>query len=221
LQDLFVLNVAAAFKKAGLDTRLIEILPSNKRTFETLKEHLSTYDGLQEIITWQTGLRSAGNKKMLQRYVTQRLMTKDKSDLELAIHVHKEATTHGLTHADLIPLLWSAVVDSVEWNKKVDLLAEQAYRQINSHSHLLRFFAQTLKTQVLLMNRVQSYLYEKQTLLSSFSKIIFLLYQNKVLSEQAINDWYNYSHSLKAKSVVFAQMKPMVDWLATAQENDE
>jgi len=42
-----------------------------------------------------------------------------------------------------------------------------------------------------------------------------------VLTEQAVLKWYNGAHVAKGKSVFLAQMKPMVDWLLTAEEESE
>ena len=42
-----------------------------------------------------------------------------------------------------------------------------------------------------------------------------------VITEQAILKWYNESHLQKGKSVFLQQMKPMVDWLMTAEEESD
>ena len=42
-----------------------------------------------------------------------------------------------------------------------------------------------------------------------------------MITEQAILKWYNESHLQKGKSVFLDQMKPMVDWLRTAEEESD
>ena len=42
-----------------------------------------------------------------------------------------------------------------------------------------------------------------------------------VLTEQAILKWYSDSHVAKGKSVFLAQMKKIVEWLQTAEEETE
>lgn len=42
-----------------------------------------------------------------------------------------------------------------------------------------------------------------------------------VITEQAILKWYNDSHLQKGKSVFLKEMKHMVDWLHTAQEESD
>ena len=42
-----------------------------------------------------------------------------------------------------------------------------------------------------------------------------------MLTEQAILKWYNNAHVAKGKSVFLGQMKRMVEWLQTAEEESE
>lgn len=42
-----------------------------------------------------------------------------------------------------------------------------------------------------------------------------------VITEQAILKWYNDSHLQKGKSVFLKEMKRMVDWLQTAEEESD
>ena len=46
-------------------------------------------------------------------------------------------------------------------------------------------------------------------------------YTEDIITEQAILKWYNDSHLSKGKSVFLSQMKPMVDWLLTAEEESD
>lgn len=42
-----------------------------------------------------------------------------------------------------------------------------------------------------------------------------------VITEQAILKWYNEAHIAKGKSVFLEKMKPMVEWLQTAEEESD
>lgn len=50
---------------------------------------------------------------------------------------------------------------------------------------------------------------------------ILLLPPDDVITEQAILKWYNESHLQKGKSVFLKEMKNMVDWLLTAEEESD
>ena len=49
----------------------------------------------------------------------------------------------------------------------------------------------------------------------------YLYLLDDVISEQAILKWYSDSHLVKGKSVFLPQMKKMVDWLETAEEESD
>jgi hypothetical protein len=68
---------------------------------------------------------------------------------------------------------------------------------------------------------MQTYCYENQALLKTFPKLCLLLYKADVLEEGAIMNWYNVSHSPKGKTVFLDSMKEMVDWLKSADEEEE
>ena len=51
--------------------------------------------------------------------------------------------------------------------------------------------------------------------------IIIFCFVDDILSEQAILKWYKDSHVAKGKSVFLPQMKKMVDWLETAEEESD
>ena len=56
-------------------------------------------------------------------------------------------------------------------------------------------------------------------------KLVFVVMGNSVaddvLTEQAIRKWFDEAHVAKGKSVFLGQMKPMIDWLDTAEEEDD
>ncbi len=93
-----------------------------------------------------------------------------------------------------------------------------------------------------LLLQVQEFCYENMNFMKVFHKIILLLYNSKsyvcdfqmtvyhcylyslddVISEQAILKWYkDNTHLGKGKSVFLPQMKKMVDWLETAEEESD
>ena len=42
-----------------------------------------------------------------------------------------------------------------------------------------------------------------------------------VLTEQAIRKWFEEAHAAKGKSVFLTQMRPMIEWLDSAEEEEE
>ena len=119
----------------------------------------------------------------------------------------------NLNDIDVVTLLWTAIMEAVEWNKKLDLVAEQALRQVHVYIPLLKTVTGSGKAQSLLLIKIQNYCFDNQNLLKVFVKIIMLLYHHEVLEEDSIIEWYNEKHSSKGRSVFLEQAKEMVEWL--------
>ena len=46
-------------------------------------------------------------------------------------------------------------------------------------------------------------------------------FADDVLTEQAVLKWFDDAHVAKGKSVFLSQMKPMVEWLENAEEEED
>ena len=108
----------------------------------------------------------------------------------------------------------------VEWNKKEDLLQEQALRHLKRYVPLFEAFTSTAKSELSLLNKIQEYCYDNMNFLKTFNKIVLLLYKTDVLSEEVILKWYKDSHSSRGWSVFMDQMKKFIEWLEDAEEGN-
>jgi len=66
-----------------------------------------------------------------------------------------------------------------EWNKKEELVGEQALKHLKSYTPLLAAFTTTAKAELCLMLRVQEYCYGNMNFMKVFSKIIMLFYRSE------------------------------------------
>ena len=71
-------------------------------------------------------------------------------------------------------------MSAIEWNKKEDLLQDQALRHLKQYTTLFAAFATTSKSEIVLLNKIQEYCYENMNFLKTFNKIVLLLYKSKL-----------------------------------------
>lgn len=133
----------------------------------------------------------------------------------------------------------------VEWNKKEELLADQALKHLKQYSPLFSAFSTTARSELALMLKVQEYCYENMNFMRVFQKIILLFYKSmlillklsfcfnivtyyilfffffvaEVLTEEVILKWYKEGHS-KGKTTFLEQMKKFIEWLQNAEEGN-
>ena len=72
-------------------------------------------------------------------------------------------------------------MNSVEWNKKADLVGDQAVRHLKQYAPLLLALTNAGKSQLLLMQKIQEYCYDNMNFIKVFQKIIILFYKCKFL----------------------------------------
>merc|ERR1712129_604381 len=110
---------------------------------------------------------------------------------------------HGLSEPEAATMIWTAVMSAIEWNKKEDLLMEQAMKHLKEYIPLFKVFTTNAKSELVLCNKVQEYCYDNQNFLKCFNKIILLFYKTEVLSD----------HRHLAVLQRLDQMKKFVEWL--------
>lgn len=208
-----------SMRRAGVDNKLLDFLPPNKRNSETIIQTFQN-NGLNQLVAFQRTKESEAKKIELQKKIANQI--KNKATSKEIIDLIKESTQKNyLDENEIVVLVWKTLMSVVEWNKKEELVAEQAMRHLRNYSPLLEAFTKTAKAQLALIIRIQEYCYENMNFLKAFHKIIVLLYKADVISEDIIIDWYKRSHSNKGKSVFLEQARPFIDWLTSAEEESE
>lgn len=208
-----------SMRRSGVDNKLTEFLPPNKRTSEAIIQTFEN-NGLQSLVAFLKIKESEAKKAELQKKIAAHI--KNKSTSKEIIGLIKETNLkNNLDESELVVLIWRTLMSIVEWNKKEELVAEQAMRHLKTYAPLMKAFTKTAKAQLALMIRIQEYCYDNMNFLKVFHKIIILLYKAEVLTEDIIIEWYKRGHAGKGKSVFLEQTKPFIDWLTNAEEESE
>ncbi|XP_064595232.1 eIF5-mimic protein 2-like isoform X2 [Liolophura sinensis] len=206
-------------KKSQLEGRLLELFPLNKRNQENFAAYFRE-QGLGPIADVQRVTQTSEVKKELQKQLSD-MVHEDAPVKEVIAFVKENMIKNNLQAHDLVIIAWNTIMAAVEWNKKDELVAEQAMKHLRTYTPLLAELTTSTKSEINLMLKVQEYCYENQSFMKVFQKIIVLFYKNDVLSEDAILKWYKQSHSSKGKRVFLEQMKNFVEWLENAEEESE
>nr|XP_014344818.1 PREDICTED: basic leucine zipper and W2 domain-containing protein 2 isoform X1 [Latimeria chalumnae]XP_014344819.1 PREDICTED: basic leucine zipper and W2 domain-containing protein 2 isoform X1 [Latimeria chalumnae]XP_014344820.1 PREDICTED: basic leucine zipper and W2 domain-containing protein 2 isoform X1 [Latimeria chalumnae] len=211
--------VTSALRKANLDKRLLELFPVNRQTVEHFAKYF-TDAGLKELSDFLRVQQSLGTRKELQKELQERL-SQECPIREVVLYVKEEMKRNELSEPAVIGLLWTCVMNAVEWNKKEELVAEQALKHLKQYAPLLAVFSTQGQSELVLLQKIQEYCYDNIHFMKAFQKIVVLFYKADVLSEEAILKWYKEAHLGKGKSVFLEQMKKFVEWLQNAEEESE
>ncbi|KAK2921441.1 eIF5-mimic protein 1 [Channa argus] len=212
-------SVSSSLRKANMDKRLLELFPANKQNVEHFSKYFNEA-GLKELSEFLRMQQSLGTRKELQKEMQERL-SQQCSISEMVVYVKEEMKRNELQESAVIGLLWTCLMNAVEWNKKEELVTEQALKHLKHYAPLLAVFSTSGQSELVLLLKIQEYCYDNIHFMKSFSKIVVLFYKADVLSEQAILKWYKDAHSAKGKSVFLEQMKQFVEWLQNAEEGNK
>lgn len=209
-------TVWSGMRKAGLDQKIFDFFPNNKRTTQDL-EQMFLDNGLGTLLEYQRAGMSDRAKKELQSQVAD-LMKESASNKEIIAVITESMHKHNLADYEVVVLLWNTLMNAMEWSKKEEMVADQAIRHLKLYAPLLKEFTEKTRAELALINRIQEFSYEYINFLKCFIKVIQLFYKLEVLGEDAILKWYHGAHSSRGKSIFLEQAKPFVQWLETADE---
>jgi len=209
-------HLSISLKKAELENKILDFFPPNRQTNEYFEKHFREH-GLDKLITFQRAREGIESRKQFQINLKEMLKS-DTPVKEIISSLKDEMKRASIPEADAVFLIWKAVMGEVEWNKKEELVAEQALRHLKTYSSLFAAFTTSAKSEMSLLVKIQEYCYENMNFMKVFQKIILLFYKTDVLGEDSIINWYNGAHSSKGKSIFLEQMKKMVEWLKNAEE---
>jgi len=168
----------------------------------------------------QTAQLASKAKKEAQNILAD-MITDEAPESEMTEYVTELLEKNGMSEVEVTYSIWNSVMAAVEWNKKEDLVTEQALRHLKQYCPLLKLTAKSGRSELALMLKVQEFCYENMNFLKSFQKIIMLLYKTEVVSEDVILKWFKDGHSSKGKSVFLEQMAKFVEWLRSAEEESD
>jgi hypothetical protein len=76
-------------------------------------------------------------------------------------------------------------MSQVEWNKKEELVAEQALKHLKQYTPLFEAFTTTARSELALMLKIQEFCYGNMNFMKVFQKIILLFYKSELFNAAA------------------------------------
>lgn len=75
--------------------------------------------------------------------------------------------------------IWSTIMSLCEWNKKEELVSDQALRHLRTYSQLFQAFTTNERSELALILKMQEFCYENMNFMNSFNKILHLFYKRE------------------------------------------
>ena len=101
----------------------------------------------------------------------------NKPTKDIIADVKETSAKNEIPEHETIGIIWTTVMSLGEWNKKEELVAEQALRHLRIHTQFLQAFTTTDRAELALILKVQEFCYENMNFMKAFQKIILLFYK--------------------------------------------
>lgn len=215
-QERGIPALITALKKGSLEARLMEFLPLNKRTDDNFKA-IFTERGLEDIVKLHKAQASQELKRELQSAIIDDIKD-NKNQKDIINEVRDLSVKNIIPEHEVITIIWTTIMSLGEWNKKEELVADQALRHLRIYAQFFQAFTTSERSELALILKMQEYCYDNMNFMNSFYKIMVLFYKLEVISEDSVLKWYREAHSPKGKMHFLEKMRPFIEWLQNAEE---
>lgn len=101
----------------------------------------------------------------------------NKSHKEIISDIKELALKSNISEHEIVGLIWSTVMSLGEWNKKEELVTDQATKHLKQYTKLFEAFSTTDRAELSLIYKVQEFCYENMNFMKAFQKIVLLFYK--------------------------------------------
>ncbi|KAJ3326990.1 hypothetical protein HDU76_012446 [Blyttiomyces sp. JEL0837] len=219
LKEQSVDNLSAMLQRNGLDDKLLDFFPPNKRQEEYLARHFES-EGLKTLVDFFKKRQASVTKDSMKGQLIEQFQ-ENKTQPEIVAFVKQQLAANPLTEVEIITLLWDSIIESVKWSNRPEQLEGQLTKTITAWPKVLEAYCKSPKTEITLIQRIQAMCYEDARYTKHFRTIIVTLYKADVISEAAVLYWFDKGAIAKGKAMFIEQMKPFVDWLKSQDEEED
>ncbi|KAH9956934.1 hypothetical protein BC827DRAFT_1229051 [Russula dissimulans] len=211
-------HLAGTLKKGGIKD-LRTFFPPNRRSDATLDSHFRGA-GLPQVADWWTRKQNAHVKEAVSKAIKDALEREDEpSDVVAAVRSVVEE--RPLPDSELVASLWQGLMAQVDWSARPDQIEGLALREVSRFAPIIEPFCTGPKTEVTLINTVQTYCYEDTRIMKAFPQILKVLYNKDCVSDQAIIYWHQKGSKPQGRQHFLKATEGLVKFLQEQEESDE
>ncbi|KMZ58733.1 Basic leucine zipper and W2 domain-containing protein [Zostera marina] len=213
-------DLISLLKRGKMEDKLLDFLPSAKRSVECFSEHFSK-EGLTALVEFNEKKIFEVKVKEIKSALTTQIVEEEADISEVIDTVKQRIKDAKLPDIEVVRILWDVLMDSVQWSgKNQQQNTNAALRQVKTWSKLLNTFCTNGRLELELIYKVQIQCYEDAKLMKLFPEIVRSLYDQDVLAEDTILLWFRKGANPKGRQTFVKALEPFVKWLEEAEEED-
>jgi len=212
-------HLAATLKKGGIKD-LQSFFPPNRRSDATLDAHFRGA-GIPQVADWWTRKQNALIKEDIGKAVKDAFEREEQQPSDVVAAVRAVVEERPLPESELVASLWHGLMGQVDWSARPDQIEGLALREVSRFAPIIEPFCTGPKTEVALINTVQTYCYEDTRIMKAFPQILKVLYNKDCVSDQAIIYWHQKGSKPQGRQHFLKATEGLVKFLQVQEESDE
>lgn len=212
-------ELLALLRRAKLDDRLADLFPSSRAAPADVAAHFAEA-GLTPLVEYQARIVADAAAADLRSAVDEMVGADPPHDAADVLRVveARQAET-GLADADVVRVLWSAIVAAAPTHgRNTAQVLSAVARGVRAYKPVLARYAATARGEGALLVHVQVSCYENPKLLKLFAPLIRLLYTEALVNEDGVRWWARKGAHPKGRHVFQNDLEPFIKWLDEAEE---
>ncbi|RKO88031.1 hypothetical protein BDK51DRAFT_24474, partial [Blyttiomyces helicus] len=127
LDEQSIDHLSATLKKSGIDNKLLDFFPPNKREEEYLTRHFES-EGLKPLVDYfrkrqQFAVKDKTGAELKEMFGSAGVP-------EVIAYIKQQVTANSWNEQDVIPLIWDAMMGAVDWSNRPEQIESQLVRQL-------------------------------------------------------------------------------------------
>ncbi|CAO1618227.1 unnamed protein product [Sympodiomycopsis kandeliae] len=213
-------TLGSALRKGGIRDPLL-FFPQQKRSQPGVVTNHFKSSGLPTVADYWARRAAKDARDGVISRLGEMSQDESSSNEDILEFLQEQRARTGLSMDDFVPIVFDGLTKSIQWSTRSDQIEGQALKEFKDFSSILEPFCTSPKSEIALINKVQLLCYEDQRILKTFTNILKILYNNDVLSDQAIIYWATKGARAEGKETFLNQASPLVKYLQEQSDDED
>ncbi|WFD32030.1 hypothetical protein MSPP1_003072 [Malassezia sp. CBS 17886] len=214
-------HLGSILRKGGIRDWVL-FFPQTKRAGDVVVAHFKSDDvQLPQVADYYTKRQNKMLREQTAADLAQAISGGESTQEEMLVLLQERCKTLGQSVEDFVVVVWEGIMRGTDAQTKHDQIELIFPKEVARLAPLLQPWASNARAEIALINAIQLHCYTDTRLLKTFANLLKVLYNENVLSDQAIVYWAHKGAKPQGKEHFLKQAEPLVQFLESQDSDDD
>lgn len=221
LKDQTMEHLASVLRKGGIRDWML-FFPQTKRSQpDVIYNYFRSEEvGLPQVADYHARRQVKELREQTASDLAEMVKTEETTPQEILTMLNERQKKLGLSPEEFIVVVFEGLMRGIDAAAKQDQLEMIVPKEVERLAGILEPFASNARSEIALINAIQVHCYTDTRVFKSFATLLKILYNENVLSDQAIIYWAQKGAKPQGKQHFLKLAEPLVNFLES-QDSDE